>query len=189
MNKKSKQGKPGKTGKQGSSKRSLPGVDKRLITRISATKLTIGLPFNLGSLEFENDDVQQKVAWSLYVEISTRIPLGVGYETFRDMLSSLYSLFNVTREILREVGPEVAAGPRSLGNVVIDILNEGIRPFLSKWHPLLKAHEEKRQPNISVYDYEQSWEHAEELRKDITHLQEQLVIYKIALEIIAGISD
>jgi len=33
--------------------------------KVKATKLTVGLPFNLGSLEFENDEAQQRAAWSL----------------------------------------------------------------------------------------------------------------------------
>ena len=41
--------------------------------KVKATKLTVLLPFRLGSLEFENDETQQKAAWQLYVELSTRI--------------------------------------------------------------------------------------------------------------------
>lgn len=34
--------------------------------KVKATKLTVGLPFNLGSLEFENDEAQQRASWSVY---------------------------------------------------------------------------------------------------------------------------
>jgi hypothetical protein len=30
--------------------------------KVKAKKLTVGLPFNLGSLEFENDEAQQRAA-------------------------------------------------------------------------------------------------------------------------------
>lgn len=65
----------------------------------------MGLFFNLGSLEFENDKAQQKAAWSLYVELSTRIavqPLEDGEGISREALTSLYNVFGITRQILRE---------------------------------------------------------------------------------------
>lgn len=75
--------------------------------KVRATKLTVGLPFNLGSLELENDEVQQRAAWALYVELSTRIavqPLEGEEDILREALTSLYNIFNITRQILREAG-------------------------------------------------------------------------------------
>lgn len=36
------------------------------------TKLSLGLPFNLGNAEFVTDETQVRAAWSLYVELITR---------------------------------------------------------------------------------------------------------------------
>jgi hypothetical protein len=158
--------------------------------QIKATKLVVGLPFNLGQLEFEPDEVQQKAAWELYVELSTRIavqPLDPDEGILREALSSLYTIFGVTREILRKAGPSVAQGPNSFGAIAIEVLNKGVRPFLTKWHPLLLAHEQRRSPEVDARDHERSWERASELRKDLVELQEQMRIYADALAKIAGI--
>ncbi|MBI5295601.1 MAG: hypothetical protein HY869_09010 [Chloroflexi bacterium] len=158
--------------------------------KVKATKLTVGLPFNLGSLELENDEVQQRAAWSLYVELSTRIavqPLGEGEGILREALTSLYNVFNITRQILREAGPEVAKGPNSLGFIAIDVINTGLRPFLVRWHPLLKGYEEKRPPEMTSVDYERTWEHEAELRRELEQVRQQMVIYVDALAKIAGI--
>jgi hypothetical protein len=90
--------------------------------KVKATKLTVGLPFNLGSLELQNDEVQQRAAWALYVEPSTRIavqPLGSEEGILREALTSLYNIFNITRQVLREAGSEIAKGLQLLTTNVL----------------------------------------------------------------------
>lgn len=159
--------------------------------KIKATKLTVGLPFELGKLEFEPDEVQQQAAWELYVEVSTRIavqPLDPEEGLMREALSSLHNVFSATREILRRAGPSVAQGPNSLGAVAIEVLNIGLRPFLAKWHPLLLAYEQQRPPGVDPLEHERSWERESELRKELVNLQEQMKVYTEALGKIAGVS-
>lgn len=160
--------------------------------RVKATKLSVGLPFNLGQLEFENDEAQQRAAWALYVELSTRIavqPLQEGEGFLREALTSLYNVFGITRQILREAGPEIAQGPKSFGAIAIDVLNQGLRPFLAKWHPLLKAYEETKPPNKTTLDHERAWEEARRLREELEKVREQMIIYITALAKIAGIGQ
>jgi len=161
-------------------------------SKVKATKLTVGLPFNLGSLEFENDEAQQKAAWALYVELSTRIatvPLDEETGILREALTSLYNVFNITRQILREAGPEIARGSKSLGAIAIDVLNKGLRPFLVKWHPTLKAYEEKKPADVTTVDHERAWSSAAALRKELEQVRQEMVIYVEALAKIAGIVD
>jgi len=158
--------------------------------KVKAKKLSIGLPFNMGSLELENDETQQRAAWSLYVELSTRIamqPLGPQEGILREALTSLYNIFNISRQALREAGPEIAQGPESLGAIAIDVLNKGLRPFLVKWHPLLKMHEEKKPQDVSTVEHERSWVQAKELREELELLRQQMIIYVDALGKIAGL--
>lgn len=158
--------------------------------KIKATKLTVGLPFDLGSLQFENDDSQQKAAWSMYVELSTRIaaqPLHEDDGMLREALTSLYNVFGITRQILREAGPDVAKGPNSLGFVAIEVLNKGLRPFLTKWHSLLKAYEESKPAKVSALTHERAWDRAAELRRELEAVRGQMLIYIEALATIAGI--
>lgn len=160
--------------------------------KIKATKLTVGLPFNLGSLELQNDEVQQRAAWALYVELSTRIavqPLGSEDGILREALTSLYNIFNITRQVLREAGPEIAKGSQSLGSISIDVLNKGLRPFLVKWHPILKNYEERKPSDVTTVDHERAWEKAAELREELEQVRYQMTIYVSALAQIAGIEQ
>ena len=160
--------------------------------KVKATKLTVGLPFNLGSLELVNDEAQQRAAWSLYVELSTRIstvPLDEGTGILREALTSLYNMFNITRQILREAGPGIANSSNSLGFIAIEVLNKGLRPFLVKWHPMLKAYEEKKPKDITTVDYEHAWEYAPVFREELEKVRLEMVIYVEALAKIAGIDS
>jgi hypothetical protein len=158
--------------------------------KVKAKKLTVGLPFNLGSLEFENDEAQQRAAWSLYVELSTRIAVQALEEDegiLREALTSLYNVFGITRQILREAGPEIAQGKQSFGAIAIDVLNKGLRPLLVKWHPLLKAYEEQKPVDKTTVEHERSWDRGKELREEINRVRQQMVIYVKALAKIAGV--
>jgi len=65
-------------------------------------KVSVSLPFGIGSAEWEADPTERRAAWSLYVELVTRIavePLEGEEGLLREDLNSLYSLFGTTREI------------------------------------------------------------------------------------------
>ncbi len=133
---------------------------------------------------------ERRAAWSLYVELVTRIavePLAGEEGLLREDLNSLYSLFGTTREILKEAGPEVGTSHRSVGGIAIAVLNRGLRPFLAKWHPRLQVWECQRPVDISPSEHEQKWSDALELRKELEVLRGNLHQYSLALADIAGI--
>lgn len=104
--------------------------------------LSLNLPFGLGGVTVDVSEAEARAAWELYVEFSTRVaahPLTPGAGSVREALDSLYSLFETTREVLRAAGPEVGETPESLGPLAILVLNEGLRPFLVRWHTEVEA--------------------------------------------------
>src|SRR5437588_1457 len=74
-------------------------------------------------------------------------PLKSNEGLIREALTSLHSLFAATREILKDAGPGVGASRGSVGGIAIRVLNYGLRPFLSKWHPILQTWELQRPHN------------------------------------------
>jgi hypothetical protein len=155
-------------------------------------KVSVSLPFGIGSAEWEADPTQRKAAWSLYVELATRIavqPLEVDQGLLREALNSLYSLFGTTREILKVAGPDVGASHDSVGGIAIAVLNNGLRPFLAKWHPLLQAWEAQRSPELSPKEHEQNWSEEPTLLAELESLRKELEQYANALAIIAGVKE
>ena len=153
-------------------------------------KVSVSLPFGIGSAEWESDPTERRAAWSLYVELVTRIavePLEDEEGLLREALNSLYSLFGTTREILKEAGPGVGASYNSVGGIAIAVLNRGLRPFLTKWHPRLQVWEAKRPNDVSPSEYEQQWSEISELRRELETLRGDLSRYALALAEIAGV--
>lgn len=153
-------------------------------------KVSVSLPFGIGSAEWQSDPTERRAAWSLYVELVTRIavqPLEVDRGLVREVLNSLYSLFGTTREILKEAGPNIGAARESVGGIAIIVLNNGLRPFLSKWHPLLQAWEAKRPIELSPKEHELNWPEEPQMRQELAQLRSELEQYANALAEIAGV--
>jgi hypothetical protein len=154
------------------------------------TKVEISLPFGIGKAEWRPDPTEKRAAWALYIELVTRIsvePMPFDEGVLREALSSLYSLFSTTRAVLREAGPDVGISRATLGGIAIAVLNNGLRPFLSYWHPNLEAWEALRAPVTSPKDHEIRWSEQERLRKELERLRSDLKQYADALAVIAGV--
>jgi hypothetical protein len=158
-------------------------------------KLTI--PF-VGELSgtWEPADAERSAAWELYLELVTRVSVEEldRHEGFlREALSSLYTFFNTTREILRRYGPEVAPplspGHVSFGVLAVTVLNRVLRPLLASWHPRLTAYESRRPEGRDPVAWEREWEHAEALRGEIAEVRRALTSLARTLQEVAGVSD
>ncbi|MGD1910980.1 MAG: hypothetical protein ACFB2X_09040 [Rivularia sp. (in: cyanobacteria)] len=157
------------------------------------TKVSLNLPFGIGGTEWEPDDTEKRAAWSLFIELVTRVsiqPLEPEKDQglLREALASLHSLFATTREILREAGPDIGASHRSVGGIAITVLNQGLRPFLSKWHPSLQSWEAQRPLTISPQEHERNWKYEAQLRTEMELLRRNLEEYAVALSVIAGVN-
>lgn len=144
--------------------------------------LSWNLPFGLGGVTIEVTEAEARAALALYVEYATRISgteLERGMGSPREALSALYSLFATTREILREGGPEIAQGFESLGFVAIRALNDGVRPFLVRWHTILTAREGQNDGLTS--------EERASFDSELAELRKDLDVYVEALGQMAGI--
>jgi len=125
---------------------------------------------------FEPRDPDRNAAWALYVELITRItsqPLGDDEGDEETALKSVYSLFPLTREVLKNEG---RLGD-SFAKLAIPILNQVVRPFTAKWHRLSGKH---------AFDDIQS---KQQFRAELVLLQEQLNIYTYMLADMAGVEE
>ena len=110
------------------------------------TEVKVSVP-QLSELTFVvNDEESRNVARHLFVETVTRVstqPLKDDEGVTREALTSLYSLFSITRDTLKSSRPSApATGGLTVEHLAITMLNQELRPFLSKWHPRLRAFEQ-----------------------------------------------
>lgn len=140
-------------------------------------EMTLQLP-HLGEVTLAIDDSQARVAWKLFVETTTRVatqPLGSESGFLREALDSLYSLFSTTRDLLKSMQPakQVSGSDRwTVEMIAVAMLNQELRPFLSRWHPALTQFE-RRNPNRD----EREWTENKQCREDLEQTREVLIRY------------
>jgi len=137
-----------------------------------------GLKLNMGFLatEWKPQVKDSEAAWEMYVELLTRIatqplPDNSGMES--SALASVYSLFGITRSILRKYGKD------SIGfaKIAIIVLNQIIRPFTARWHKLSEEGAFQDQEQCTLF------------RKELKELQVNLKSYMGMLAEIAGVEE
>ncbi len=165
------------------------------MSELTSVKVALNIPY-IGKVEgtWVPDKKERDAAWEMYIELVTRISvveLQPDEGLLREALSSLYTLFGTTREILRKYGPAVAKpkrkGNMSFGYLAITILNRAIRPVLAKWHPLLLDYESKRESSVSPLEHEKKWGKCEEFRKELNSLRSVLTDYGDILSKVAKV--
>jgi hypothetical protein len=160
----------------------------------------IKIKLNLHVLEvsgtWKPNDSERKAAWELYVEIITRVaavPLSLDAGLLREALTSLHSLFQTTRSILRRYGPSVAepkpGDQYNFGFLAVALLNFGIRPLLSRWHPSLADWEACRPAERARSEHERAWDRAPALRSELAETRDILMSYAETLAQACGVPD
>ena len=94
---------------------------------------SIKLNCKFAELEFSPTEDDQTAAWDMYVELLTLIttqPLAQDEGDEATALESVYSIFGITREILKSKGRDA----ENFTKIAIVVLNQIIRPFTAKWH-------------------------------------------------------
>jgi hypothetical protein len=157
---------------------------------IKLRSLSLNLPFGLGGATIEISEAEARAAWALYVELSTRVAiqrLEPGQGSVREALNSMYRMFDITREVLREAGPEIADGPNALGPLAIRILNQGLRPFLVQWHTAFLEFEAAHAPAGEGRIDESRWQRRAEFDQAMERTRAELAKYAELLGEIAGV--
>ena len=112
----------------------------------------------------------------MYVELLTRITTQslddeVGDE--ETALTSIYNLFDITRDILKTKGRNAA----QFTKVAIIVMNQIIRPFTAKWH--------KKKIDGAFSD----WGECDTFRTELKELQDNLISYTRLLAEMANVED
>lgn len=164
----------------------------------------ISLPFGLGSIEINPDKGSRGAAWSMYVELATRVPVdkpqpartALSREgsdrksdmmTIEESLELLTELIEISRAILHEAGPDISLRRGSVGWIVLTTINRGMGPFLRTWRPIYDEWMEKRPADRSVEQHEDAWKHSEEIREALESVRLELLDLGNSFAKMAGI--
>jgi len=106
------------------------------------------------------------------IQITTQ-PLADDSGDEESALTSIYSLFGITREILKTKGRKAS----NFSKVAIVVLNQIVRPFTAKWHKKMLEKAFENEPDCI------------EFRKELKDLQCDLVKYSKILADFAKVED
>lgn len=138
------------------------------------TSLKVKTPFL--DMEWKPQDEDKAAAWDLYVELLTRITtqkLDDKHGDEKTALTSIFSLFSITRDVMKNNGRHCI----EFTKIAIIVLNQVVRPFTAKWH------------GLSVDGAFDDREKCEEFRAELSELQSVLVVYTKMLADMAGVED
>lgn len=136
------------------------------------------IKLNVGFAEVElcPTEADQTAAWDMYVELLTRTATQSLIEDTGDeetALTSIYQMFAITRDILKEKGIQA----QEFTKIAVIVLNQIVRPFTAKWH------KKKLEGAFNI---------AEEciaFRYELTELQNHLKCYSHLLADLAKVED
>ena len=147
---------------------------KKWLENWDMSSLKITTPFL--EMEFKPQEADKNAAWDLYIDLLTRIttqPLPKEHGDEQTALDSIYSIFAITRDVLKKHGRDA----EEFAKIAIVVLNQVIRPFTAKWH------------KESINGAFSNKEKCDEFRKELKDLQQILVIYTRMLADMAGVED
>lgn len=145
-----------------------------LLGKYKLEKVRLNMKIVSGDIAIRTADAD--AAWELHIEMLTRIvtqPLPSSHGDEQAALDSVYSLFPITRDILRRRGRDTV----EFSKIAIPVLNQVIRPFTAKWH---------RASLAGAFD---DTAQKQEFREELKALQEDLRNYNHILAEIAGVED
>jgi hypothetical protein len=94
--------------------------------------------FGNGTLTYVVNNSDFQIAYSIWVELATRklgIPIDLENDVIVEVYDSWYSFFGVTRELIKTIPASKLkkSDTKKIVSLLTSILNEGIRPHLTKW--------------------------------------------------------
>jgi hypothetical protein len=154
-------------------------------------KFVISGPFSLGSYEFDRATLsgkEQDIAWKLYVQLTTRkaaIPFDEENDIITEVYDSWYQLFTSTRDYLIELPAKDLEGNENAQAIVklsVDVLNDGMRPHLTKWQGKYRkwyddAQQKTENKELAPQDIQKKYPQYLELLEDIRYVNKELGKY------------
>jgi hypothetical protein len=139
------------------------------------------------------NEAERRAAWEMLVELTTRvpvIPLRQNEGLLREALTSLHTLFQQTRGVLRSGGAEVATdrqGELSMAVITGHLLNQVVRPVLAYWHPELGRWEAQR--DGPARDHELKWPRYAEFEELLDELRSTLIDFARVFAMVTGAEE
>jgi len=148
-------------------------------------QVELRLPFGLGNITYEATDRDRVLAWKMYVQLKTRkaaLPFDEEHDVIVDVFGSLHEIFPITRDLLSELNPHQGEAQKSIADFVLRVLNDGIRPHLTRWHATYqmwwnKAIDMPDNKGKSPQEVQRAFPQYADLTADMKRMNDELIKY------------
>jgi hypothetical protein len=141
----------------------------------------------IGKVTIKPNHQVKQVAHQAWVELNTRkagLPIDEKNDVISDIYKSWYQLFGEIRTLTRNIPAAKLNDPntRRLVELLIDTLNNGLRPHLTKWRAKYewwyeKAVTKSKEEELTPQDIQSQYPEYKDLVEDMLKINKQLVQY------------
>ncbi|OWY65383.1 hypothetical protein B7486_42365 [cyanobacterium TDX16] len=152
--------------------------------------VSVSLPFNLGTVEYELSSQDRVLAWKMYVQLKTRkaaLLFDENHDVISEVYSSLYDIFPVARELLSNMPLAEVERSKGVADLILRVLNDAIRPHMTVWQASFRRWWEREvqsesNKGKSPCDIQRSYPQYSELVADLNRTNTELA--KLADELL-----
>lgn len=148
----------------------------------------VALGVGKNNIKIKPNDMDRQIAYKIWVELSTRkigLPIDLNDDVVVEIYNSWYNFFSVTRELIKDVPVSKFKRKDTEGiiRLSINVLNEGIRPHLTKWQARFRrwyesALDSPGYKESTPQDIQREYFDFPLLEKDILKVNEKLIEYR-----------
>jgi hypothetical protein len=141
----------------------------------------------LGSVSIKADDTVSQIAYTAWTELITRkagLQIDLENDIFTEVYNSWYQLFGNTRELIKTVPASQLKkkNTKVLVNLLVDALNKGLRPHLTKWQGRYrKWYENELTKDVNrdktPQEIQKMYPRYQELTEDLVIINQQMITY------------
>lgn len=146
--------------------------------------------FGLGDqkITLRANDLDRTVAYRIWVELSTRkigLRINLDDDVIDEIYDSWYEFFSVTRELVKDV-PVIKVRNDSTRKIIrlsIEVLNEGLRPHLTKWQARFRRWysyqlDKDKEAALHPQEIQKQFPAYDELVTDMLAINARLIAYR-----------
>ena len=150
---------------------------------ISVQEITLGIGSSSITVHYDNSD--RALAYKLWVELNTR-KIGLEFDQENDVIvevyNSWYEYFRVARELIKDLPIEKIECASELIELATKVLNNGLRPHLTKWQARYRKWYEssvkESDAKLSPQDIQKQYPYYDELLSDLIETNKRMIAYK-----------
>lgn len=150
---------------------------------------------NIGKVSIKPNYEVKQIAHKAWVELKTRkagLPIDEENDVIGDIYESWYNLFGEIRTLTRDIPASKLKNPdtKKLVDLLIDTLNDGLRPHLTRWQAKYrrwydKAVEKSEHDELTPQEIQNQYSQYKELVEDMLAINKQLVQYTAEIKKLA----